>query len=236
VSISNKRFIEFGVENYLESNTRFLALNNYWSGLVIDGDPQNINYIKNDPIYWRCNIKAECAFITRDNINDLFKKNGIIGDIGILSVDIDGNDYWILEAINSVSPSIIIAEYNSFFGKERQVTVPYDASFVRSEAHFSKIYYGASIKALTTLANKRGYKLVASNKAGNNLFFVKNELMGDLNELSIDEAYREISFREVHNQQGKLTFSSFNEAKVIINDLKVYDIDLNTEVLISTLS
>ena len=236
VRVPNNCFIEFGVENYLESNTRFLALNNYWSGLIIDGDQKNIEFIKKDPIYWRCNIKADSSFITKDNINDIFKRNGIVGDIGLLSVDIDGNDFWVWKAINSINPAIIVAEYNSFFGSERRVTVPYDPNFVRSNAHFSKIYYGASIAALVGLANERGYKLVASNKSGNNIFFVKTELMGNLKELSIKEAYRPINFRESHDENGGLTFLTFEESKLLIGDLNVYDIDRAEEVQIKTLS
>jgi hypothetical protein len=232
---ANKTFIEFGVENYLESNTRFLALNNYWSGLVIDGSSENINFIKRDPIYWRCNIKAECSFIDKDNINDIFERNGLSGEIGILSVDIDGNDYWVWDAIHSVNPAIIIAEYNSLFGKDRKVTVPYNPSFVRSDAHFSKIYYGASIAALTAIANKRGYKLVASNKAGNNVFYVREDLMADLKEISIAQAYRPISYREAHNSEGQLIFTSFEKAKELIKDLVVFDIDKNEEVSIGSL-
>jgi hypothetical protein len=235
INIEKNIFIEFGVENYLESNTRFLALNNYWSGLVIDGDIENITFIKKDPIYWRSNIKAECSFITKENINDIFEKNGITGDIGLLSVDIDGNDYWVWEAINSVNPAIIVAEYNSFFGLRKKVTVPYDPDFVRSNAHSSKIYYGASIAALTALANKRGYKLVASNKSGNNVFYVREDLMGDLKEISNREAYRRINFREAHNSNGELIFTDFESARKLIYDLKVFDIDENKEVTIKSL-
>jgi hypothetical protein len=235
VDVKDKRFIEFGVENYLESNTRFLALNNYWSGLVIDGSYENISFIKSDPIYWRCNIKADCEFITKENINDIFSRNGMTGEIGLLSIDIDGNDYWVWKAINNVNPSIIVAEYNSFFGCERQVTIPYNPSFVRSTAHYSNIYYGASISALTSLANERGYKLVASNKSGNNIFFVREDLMGTLRELSIGSAYREINFREAHDQRGNLMYTSFSEAKALIGGMKVYDIELDEEVFVSTL-
>lgn len=74
IDIKEKTFIEFGVENYTESNTRFLLQNNNWRGLVIDGSEENISYIKNDSIYWKHNIKAECAFITKDNINQLINK------------------------------------------------------------------------------------------------------------------------------------------------------------------
>ena len=78
VNIDNSVFVEFGVENYLESNTRFLLINNNWSGLVIDGSPDNIAHIKSDPIYWRHNLKAHCAFVTKENINDLLKENGVV--------------------------------------------------------------------------------------------------------------------------------------------------------------
>ena len=236
VDIQNTTFIEFGVENYIEANTRFLALNNYWSGLIIDGNPENIEFIKRDPIYWRCNIKAECSFITKDNINDIFARNGMNGEIGLLSIDIDGNDYWVWKAINDkINPAIIVAEYNSFFGAERKVTVPYDPNFIRTNAHYTKIYYGASIAALTTLAQERGYKLVASNKSGNNIFFVREDLMGNLKEMTIKDAYKEINFREVHDEHSNLIYSSFQEAKALIGGLKVYDIDRDEEVLINTL-
>ena len=235
IQISDKRFIEFGVENYLESNTRFLAINNYWSGLVIDGNRENIEFIKNDPIYWRCNIKAEHSFITKENINEIFTRNGMIGDIGLLSIDIDGNDYWVWEAIKIVNPAIVVAEYNSFFGKEEEVTVPYDPSFVRTSAHFSKIFYGASIAALTSLANRKGYKLAASNQSGNNVFYVREDLMGDLNEMAIKDAYKPIKFREVHNAQGDLTFLSFDEARKVIGELNVYNIKTEREVTVNSL-
>ena len=113
IIIERPIFVEFGVENYKESNTRFLLVNNNWSGLVIDGSLDNIQSIKKDSIYWRHNLKAECAFITKENINKLIDQNGINGDIGLLSIDVDGNDYWIWDAISVVSPRIVVCEYNS---------------------------------------------------------------------------------------------------------------------------
>src|SRR5690606_10773581 len=135
IELPRKVFVEFGVENYTESNTRFLLINNGWSGLVIDGSRENIEFLKNDDIYWRYNIKAECAFITKDNINQILENNGIQGEIGILSVDIDGNDYWVWDAIDSIDPAIVIVEYNARFGTGLAVTVPYDPDFIRAKAH-----------------------------------------------------------------------------------------------------
>jgi hypothetical protein len=224
VPIERRVFVEFGVENYVESNTRFLLTNNHWSGLVMDGSQANIDYIKHDDIYWSCNLKAECAFIDRDNINQLLKSNGMVGDIGLLSVDIDGNDYWVWEAIDTVSPRIVICEYSSQFGPDAEVTTPYSPTFVRDLAHHSRIYYGASISALTSLASRKGYSLVAGNQAGNNIFFVRNDVIGDLQVRTPQDVYRRSQFREYHDTQGQLTFDDFETRLSKISELMLHDL------------
>jgi hypothetical protein len=223
VPIGRRTFVEFGVENYVESNTRFLLTNNYWSGLVIDGSARNIDYIKRDPVYWANNLKAQHSFITRENINEILESAGISGDIGLLSIDIDGNDYWIWEAIHFISPRIVICEYNSHFGPNAHVSTPYDPSFVREKAHFSKVYYGASIAALHALAESRNYSLVASNQAGNNVFFVRDDVRGGIPVLTCKEAYRRAVFREYHSEGGELTFDDFETRLKKIEHLPVYD-------------
>ncbi|MEO6407254.1 MAG: hypothetical protein ABIO45_00680 [Burkholderiaceae bacterium] len=225
VPIERRIFVEFGVENYTESNTRFLLSNNGWSGLVIDGSADNIDHIRRDPIYWATNLKAEASFITRDNINELLARNGVAGDIGLLSIDIDGNDYWVWQAIDGIAPRIVVAEYNSHFGPTAQVTTPYDAAFVRDTAHYSKIYYGASIAALCALACRKGYSLVASNAAGNNVFFVRNDVLGSLPVLGPAQAYRRAQFREYHDEQGRLTFDDFETRLRKIAHLPLHDFE-----------
>ena len=227
IDIKNKIFIEFGVENYTESNTRFLLTNNNWSGLIIDGDINNINYIKKDPIYWASNLKACHSFINRNNINKIISDNGISGQIGILSIDIDGVDYWVWEAINNISPDIVICEYNNLFGKNIEVSVPYDENFVRENAHFSKVYYGASLTALYNLAKIKGYKLVATNSAGNNVFFVKNDLMSDLKSLTPSDVFKESTFREYHNEKNNLTFDDFKTRLKNVGHLNIYNFKNN---------
>lgn len=219
VEIERPIFIEFGVEKYVESNTRFLLTNNNWTGLVIDGAAENVQYIKNDPIYWQYNLKAECAFIDKENINSLISRNGISGDIGLLSIDIDGNDYWIWEAITVVSPRIVICEYNSLWGAELAVTTPYDPTFKRSNAHYSNLYYGASIAALTQLASTKGYSLVGSNKAGNNAFFVRNDLLKNISVATATRAWMQSQFREARNASGKLAFLTFEERRSELKDM-----------------
>jgi hypothetical protein len=223
IEIKNPIFIEFGVETYTESNTRFLLINNNWSGLVIDGSESNVNYIKSDKIYWRYNLKAECSFIDKDNINQIIKKNGISGEIGLLSVDIDGNDYWVWDAINVVNPAIIVCEYNSLWGANKSVTTPYKADFTRNAAHPSNLYYGASIQALVDLAKHKGYALVAGNKAGNNVFFVRNDLLKDLPTISAEQAWVKSQFRESRDINNKLTFLDYEARRELIEELPLFD-------------
>jgi hypothetical protein len=225
IKVSRNIFVEFGVENYTESNTRFLLMNNNWSGLVIDGSSSHIDFIKNDDIYWRYNLKAEHAFITRENINDLIRRNGISGDIGLLSIDIDGNDYWVWEAIDVILPSVVVIEYNSRFGPNRAVTVPYDAKFSRLAAHYSSIYYGASLAALCLLGTRKGYSLIGSNSAGNNAFFVRNELRPpNLPVLTPAEGFVQACFRESRNRQGSLAFLTSEQEAAILDQLPLLEI------------
>jgi hypothetical protein len=165
VAMPRKVFVEFGVEDYTEANTRFLLTQRGWSGLVLDGSEQNVARIRRDEIFWRHPLAAAAAFITRENINDLIASNGIIGPIGILSVDIDGNDYWVWEAITAVEPAIVVCEYNAIFGPARSVTVPYDAAFQRAHAHWSHLYAGASLAALVALGKRKDLAFIGTNCA-----------------------------------------------------------------------
>jgi hypothetical protein len=225
VLISNPVFVEFGVETYQESNTRFLLINDNWSGLVLDGSQANIDYIKSDAIFWKYNLKADCAFINRDNINDLISRNGLSGEIGLLSIDIDGNDYWVWKEITAINPSIIVCEYNSLWGFEDAVSTPYDADFLRKNKHYSNLYYGASIKALNDLAVSKGYSLVAGNSAGNNVFFVRNDLLGTIQPLDIKQAWVQSKFKESRDQQGVLTHLSFEKRRALLADMPLTNVN-----------
>jgi hypothetical protein len=225
VEIKNRVFVEFGASNYLESNTRFLLINNNWSGLVIDGDPLNVSSIKADPIYWRHNLKALCSFVTKDNINQLLESNGLSGDIGLLSVDIDGNDYWVWDSINVINPCIVVCEYNSLWGDTLSVSTPYDPAFDRTSAHYSNLYFGASIAAFATLADSKGYSLVGSNLAGNNLFFVRKDLLGSIATPSAKDAWVQSQFREARDESGQLTFLPFEERLKLLAEMPLVNLD-----------
>ena len=232
VPIHRSLFVEFGVQDYAEANTRFLLQNNNWAGLVVDASGENVRRIRSDPIYWRCNLKAECAFIDRENINDIIRRNGIAGDIGLLSIDIDGNDYWVWEAIEAVNPRIVVVEYNSLFGPRARVTIPYQRDFHRSHAHHSNLYWGASIGALELLSKRKGYALVGSNTAGNNAFFVRLDSLGKLCAVSAEEAYVRAQFRESRTVDGELSFLDRDQSVSLIGGLPVVDLAVSRSVAI----
>ena len=236
VPIERRWFVEFGVENYREANTRFLLMTQNWRGLVLDGSEQHVRDIKADDVSWRYELDAVCAFVTRDNINALLGDAGFTGDIGLLSIDVDGNDYWIWEAIDVVSPRIVVVEYNGLFGDQRAVTVPYDAGFVRTAKHHSNLYYGASLGALARLAARKGYSLIGSNSAGNNAFFVRDDVRGTLAPVSPEVAYRRPVFREARDESGALTFADFAARVKTIEHLPVVDVETGREVTIASLA
>lgn len=219
----NKFFIEFGVENYLESNTRFLMQNNNWSGFVMDGSEAHIASIKNAPFFWKHDLTAVQAFITTENINKLLAENVKSTTPGLLHIDIDGNDYWIWKAINSITPDIVIVEYNSVFGYERSITIPYHPDFVRTKYHHSNLYAGSSILALCNLAEEKGYYFVGSNNAGNNAYFIKKEKIGDMKPLTAREGYVESKFRESRDKKGNLTFLAGEKRLEEIKGMQVYN-------------
>lgn len=220
VKVPGKVFVEFGVESYVEANTRFLLTNNHWSGLVLDGSAENIRSIKKSGIYWQHNLKAVEAFVTRENINSLLVENGVSGEIGLLSIDIDGNDYWVWRAIDAVSPAILVLEYNARFGAAEAVTVPYDPQFLRAKAHYSHIYYGASLGALTQLSQGKGYALVGCNSAGNNAFYIREDLRPEsVPELSVEAAFVRNQFREARGQDGKLALLDFEQEQRLVFSL-----------------
>ena len=223
IPIESKTFIEFGVENYEESNTRFLLLNDHWQGLVLDASAADVRYIQTDRVYWEFDLQAKCTWITRDNINSLLAEARFSDDVGLLSIDIDGNEYWIWEAIQSIRPRIVIAEYNSVFGLI-PVSIPYKEDFDRTVAHFSTLYYGCSLAALGHLAKKKGYLLVGSNIWGHNAFFVRADVAGEFKGLEPEEAYVQSKFRESRDPSGRPSYVRGENRIKLIEHLSVVNV------------
>lgn len=221
--ISDDSFVEFGVEDYRESNTRFLLMNDNWRGLVIEMNQDDVDDIKDQKIYWRHELKAVNEKVTTENINCILDEEGYTGEIGILHIDIDGNDYWIWDSIEAIKPSIAIIEYNSVFGSERHISIPYDPDFQRSEAHYSHLFFGASLPAIYELSKDKGYTFVGCNSAGNNAYFVRNDRIQNVEPKSLQEGFVKSRFRESRDRDGELNYLTGKDRIEEIRGLSVYN-------------
>ncbi|MGZ9735414.1 hypothetical protein [Flavobacterium sp. GNP002] len=213
LDIPNKTFVEFGVEKYTESNTRFLLFNNKWRGLVIDGDQLNIDYIKNDVVSYFFNLQSIVSFITKDNINDLIKSRNFDKDLGLLSIDIDGNDYWVWQSLENINPVIVVSEYNAEFGLNPW-TIPYKEDFVWDKVN-DMYYWGTSLTSLCDLADQKGYSFIGCNSQGNNAYFIRNDKMKGLEKISPEDGFIKAKFslnRKVDGEQ----FSDFEKRNSMI--------------------
>jgi hypothetical protein len=226
VPMAEQTFIEFGASDFQESNCRFLLMNNNWSGFVIDGSEKNVEKIKNADYYVRHDLVARASFIDRDNINDLLSESGFDRDLGILSVDIDGVDYHVLEAITSHRPRILITEINTVFGGERKITVPYDPTFYRTAKHYSNLYFGASLGAFDHLATKMGYSLVATTTEGINAFFIRNDVLpAGMAKLDYRTVFPPSRLRESRAPNGQLTHLRGDERLKVMRGLPVINVE-----------
>jgi hypothetical protein len=234
VPIESRVFVELGVEDYTEANTRFLLVHDAWRGLIVDGGTGHRQFVEASELAWRTTIDAVTAFIDRDNVDAVIRGAGIEGDIGLLSIDIDGNDLWVFQSIESVSPRILVSEYNSLFGPDLAVSVPYDPMFRRSEKHFSRLYWGASLAALASVAADKGYALVGGNRAGNNAFFVRRDVLGDIPERSAADCWRPAQYRDSRSPTGELTYLSDDREKLrLLRDLPLVELDSGGEASVA---
>jgi len=215
IGIKTKKFVEIGVENGTECNTTNLLKNFNWKGIQIEGSKKLYNdakiQLKKILEKKKNNLKLLNIFVTKKNINQILKKN-CGKEIDLLSVDVDGNDFWIWKAINCVKPRLVIIEYNSFFGSNISATIKYNSKFSWNHRN-NKSYYGASLKALEKLGKQKKYILVGVDKNGVNAFFVRNDLAKYINLKSkkTEEIFLD-NKREIRNKEQYI-----NESKKLLN-------------------
>jgi len=220
-----RSFVEFGVEDYMEANTRFLLAHDAWRGLILDGRPDLDAVVSAQGLPMLHDLEIRSAFVTAENINDLLLGVGFSGEIGLLSIDIDGNDYWVWKAITCVDPQVVVIEYNAVFGPGSAITIPYDPAFTRQDAHHSWLYFGASLRALCRLAEAKGYAFVGCTSAGNNAYFVRKDLAAPFQVLTAEEGFVDSRFRESRDEQGRMNRLSGPARLAAIAHLPVLDLE-----------
>lgn len=177
---ASKTFVEIGVEDARECNTAILTFLLGWDGLMLEANPMAVDAALRLAARLlarkRNRLQIRQAFVTAENVNGLIEEAGFSGEIGVLSIDVDGVDYWLWKAVRVVSPRLVAIEYNASFGATRAVTVPYKPDFRCLPERPGSLYHGASLAALELLGRQLGYVLVAVESAGVNAFFVRQDL------------------------------------------------------------
>lgn len=196
---ATRRFVEIGA-GLSGGNGGFLASEWGWPGLMVDGHREHMEQVgRRFPT-----VTPVAAWVTRENVNELIAQHGFSGEVDLFSLDLDGNDYWIWEAVTVSSPRVLILEYNSSFGPERSVTIPYEPTFDRRRYH--SMYYGASLTALARLSARKGYRLVAVEPAGVNAFFLRHDVAPHIPAREPARTYRLLEKYDVLRQQGHDVF------------------------------
>ncbi|MGA2010862.1 MAG: hypothetical protein ABSH51_10075 [Solirubrobacteraceae bacterium] len=169
----NGYFVEFGIESGREGNCVFLADVCDWHGIFIEPDASAFaalarKYAGNP------GVRTLRSAVTPENVLKLFSDHGVPREADVLSIDVDGADYWIWEAIDTqrYHPRVVVIEYNA--------ALPVDARMVQPRDHPAgwngTAYFGASLQALIELGERKGYRFVHTDMSGANAFFVRADL------------------------------------------------------------
>jgi hypothetical protein len=216
LSSSNRYFIEVGAADGIENNTAWLVVAERYSGLMIEGNPKVVERAQRMVAGHSIGVECRKMFVTRDNVREL-KSIAPCHDPDVLSLDIDGNDYYVAQAIldNGFRPKIFVVEYNSVYGPERSVTVEYEKDFVFTKAHPTQLYYGVSISGWRKFFSRHGYRFVTVDRNGVNAFFVDPVFFED----SFLNGVKGLAFAENRYQHTKFGIPS-EEQFTLIADQK----------------
>jgi hypothetical protein len=198
IGATSRTAVEICAGDGIECNTANLLLNHGWSGLLVDGNEMLVNrgreFYRRHPHTCVYPPTFVHAWITRDTINDLVRGHGFAGEVDLLSLDLDGVDYWIWQALDVIQPRVVVVEYQDIIGPDRALTVPYQDDFDASRYPSTlgmPNFCGASLLAFVKLARARGYRLVGCNRYGYNAFFIRNPLgEAAIPEIAVGDCFR----------------------------------------------
>jgi hypothetical protein len=162
LGVLDRTFVEFGAwDGQHLSNTAHLRLHHGWQGLLLDADPERVSAL------------VQCELVTAENVNEVFARYSVQRVFDLLSIDIDGNEYWVWQALRSFRPRVLVIEYNVFFGADVRKTIPYDPKYRWDKT----LFHGASLGALHKLGREKGYSLIHTDSYAPNAFFVDDALL-----------------------------------------------------------
>ena len=188
IGTRDRRFVEIGCADH-GWNTGFLAEDAGWTGLMVDHNAQSI--AATSARFPRGTVTTATSLVTPESINTLLQEHGYGGDFDLLSVDVDGTDYWLWQALEAARPRLVIIEYNPVFGADRAVVVPYAAEPAWSGTPASQLrYFGASVRAMEGLGTRKGYRLVALEPDSANAYFLRADVAPHIPAAAVETMFR----------------------------------------------
>jgi hypothetical protein len=183
IGSTNRRLVDIGAAGIGASNSANLLINHGWTGLLVDSNQESVRdaraHYDTNPATKSYPPKIVHAWVTAENVDALLTEHGYAGELDLLMIDIDGVDYWIWKAIKSLSPRVVVVEYQDIISPDLALTVPYRPDFQASDYEVNRTsndYVGASLLAMVKLGREKGYRLVGCNRYGWNAVFVRNDL------------------------------------------------------------
>ena len=228
LNIKVPKFVEIGVGDYRESNTRYIFQKNCPKGLIVDKNKNLEKKVSKIAKLWKGDLTIIETAVTSENILHILNSNKFDNNLDVFSLDVDGIDYWILEVLPEKLSKIVILEYNPTFGSNLEITVPNLNDFDRKKYHYSFLCYGASLQAFIKLMNKKKYVFVGTNIACYNAFFV---LESEINKLNLNlpdindlTRYTTSYIRDSRSIDGKLNYLSGKQKLKEIENCEVIDL------------
>jgi hypothetical protein len=176
IGTTDRYFVEFGASDGLTSNTLYMLLKG-WSGSWLDGSQKWVTWMtkKFAPLIHDGKLQIRHAYLTAENIGSVFAQTGVPAEFDLLSMDVDGNEYWLWKALEQYRPRVVVVEYNASLGEHVRCTIEYRPDWLWDGSN----YFNSSLGALEHLGREKGYSLVGCNLTGTDAFFVRNDLVGD---------------------------------------------------------
>lgn len=203
IGAQSRYLVEFGVGDGHECNGAHLIRRAGWSGLMLEGDPESFRRLE-DAYKPFPRLQVGNRFITAENIAAIFAEFRVSQSFDLLSIDIDGNDYWVWRALSAYRPRVVVIEYNAAHPPPVRWVMRYDPN----HRWDGTTYFGASLASLAALGREMGYGLVGTDTLGVNAFFAQRALLSDLArlrlglpEVSAERAYHPAGFL---NQRGRI--------------------------------
>jgi hypothetical protein len=239
LGVERPKVLEVGAGNFTECNSRFLVEFRNASATLVDANTNLEKNVKESDLFWKTHLYAITKWVSTSNINSIINTaNQQMGGLDVFSLDLDGNDYWILKEADLGDTKIVVVEYNSIFGSEISVSVPKDERFDRTQKHFSWLYYGANLKAYVDLLKSKGFIFVGTNRVRSNAFFVRND---QISRVSIEiptslTNFIDCKIRESRDELGKMSYLDLAHGYELIKDELVIDLERQIEVRLGSLS